>query len=131
MPATLIEVRRPYSPEQETALIEAVHTALVSSFKIPPEDKTVRLVSHAPHRMACSPSLEHPDLFTLVSIDAFSGRSVDTKRALYKTIVIHLESLGIPPSHVTILLREHPKENWGIRGGRAGSDVDLGFNVDV
>ncbi|WP_331710104.1 hypothetical protein [Methylomonas koyamae] len=43
----------------------------------------------------------------------------------------NLEPFGIPPDHVKILLREIPKENWGIRGGQAGCDVGLGFKVDV
>jgi hypothetical protein len=29
------------------------------------------------------------------------------------------------------MLHESPKENWGIRGGQAASDVDLGFKVEV
>ena len=31
----------------------------------------------------------------------------------------------------SITLRESPTENWGIRGGQAACDVDLGFNVKV
>ncbi|MDP3857828.1 MAG: tautomerase family protein [Stagnimonas sp.] len=131
MPATLIEIRRHYSGEQEIAIIEAVHSALVSSFRIPAGDRTVRLVVHEPHRMVCSPNLAHPELFTLVSIDAFAGRSLDAKRSLYQTIVSNLEPLGIPRNHIKILLRELPKENWGIRGGQAGCDLDLGFKVEV
>ncbi|MES2490384.1 MAG: tautomerase family protein [Pseudomonadota bacterium] len=131
MPATLIEVRCQHNQVQEIAIIDAVQAALVSGFKIPPEDKTVRLVVHEPHRMACSPKLTHPDLFTLVSIDAFAGRSLDAKRALYKAIVTNLEPLGIPPSHVKILLREHPKENWGLRGGQAGCDLEFGFKIEI
>lgn len=131
MPATLIEICRHYSREEEIAIIDAVHSALVSSFQIPPTDKTVRLIVHELHRMTCSPKLNEPDLFTLVSIDAFAGRSLDAKRSLYKAIVTNLESLGIPKTHVKILLREIPKENWGIRGGQAGCDVDLGFKVEV
>jgi hypothetical protein len=30
-----------------------------------------------------------------------------------------------------ITLHELPRENWGIRGGQAATDVDLGFKVDV
>ena len=59
------------------------------------------------------------------------GRSLDAKRNLYRAIVNNLEGLGIPKDHVKILLREIPKENWGIRGGQAGSDVELGFKVEV
>jgi hypothetical protein len=29
------------------------------------------------------------------------------------------------------MLREIPKENWGIRGGQAACDVELGFKVEV
>ena len=131
MPASLIEVRRNYSPDEETALIEAVHAALVSAFRIPPEDRTVRLVVHAPHRLACSPKLAQPERYTLVSIDAFAGRSLDAKRALYRAIVANLEPLGVPRDHVKVLLRELPRENWGIRGGQAACDLDLGFTVEV
>lgn len=131
MPATLIEIRRHCSQEQEVAIIDAVHAALVSSFRIPPADRTVRLMVHEPHRMACSPSLAQPELYTLVSVDAFAGRSLDAKRSLYTAIVTNLNALGIPRNHIKILLRELPKENWGIRGGQAGCDVELGFTVEV
>ena len=131
MPSVLIEVRRQYTQEQEIALIEAVHMALRDAFKIMPGDKNVRLLVHEPHRFACPPAREKPEFYTHISIDAFAGRSLDAKRCLYKAIVTNLESLGIPKDHVKILLREIEKENWGIRGGQAGCDVDLGFKIDV
>ena len=111
--------------------MEAVHAALVEAFKIPDTDRTVRLLVHQPHRMMFPPGLAHPELFTQIGIDAFSGRSIEAKRALYRAIVTNLEPLGIPKSHVKILLRELPKENWGIRGGQAGSDIDIGFKIEV
>ena len=131
MPAVLIEVRKTYTREQEMGIIDAVHAALVEGFKIKPGDRDVRLVAHEPHRFAYPPACEKPDAFTLVSIDAFSGRSLDAKRNLYRAIVANLEPFGIPKSHVKIVLRELPQENWGIRGGQAACDVDLGFKVDV
>jgi len=42
--STVIEVRRSYPPEQATSIVEAVHAALVEGFKIPDEDRCVRLV---------------------------------------------------------------------------------------
>jgi phenylpyruvate tautomerase PptA (4-oxalocrotonate tautomerase family) len=131
MPSVLIEVRRQYTQEQEVALMEAVHMALREAFKIVPGDKNVRLVAHEPHRFAYPPAREKPDFYTHISIDAFAGRSLDAKRNLYKAIVNNLEPFGIPKDHVKILLREIPKENWGIRGGQAGCDVELGFKVEV
>jgi len=131
MPTVLIEVRKQYTREQEIALVEAVHAALVEGFKIKPGDRDVRLIVHEPHRFAYPPACEKPEAFTLIGIDAFAGRSVDAKRNLYRAIVANLEPFGIPKNHVKIVLREQPRENWGIRGGQAGCDVDLGFKVDV
>ncbi len=36
-----------------------------------------------------------------------------------------------PKNHVKILLREIAQENWGVRGGQAGCDIELGFKVEV
>lgn len=131
MPSVLIEVRKNYTAAEEAALMEAVHAALREAFKILPGDRNVRLVAHAPHRFACPPDRARPELYTHVSIDAFAGRSLDAKRALYRAVVANLGRLGVPADHVKILLRELPRENWGIRGGQAGCDVELGFEVGV
>jgi phenylpyruvate tautomerase PptA (4-oxalocrotonate tautomerase family) len=131
MPSVFIEVRRRLTPEQEVAIMDGVHGALIEAFKILPVDKNVRLVVHEPHRFACPPTRSQPESYVHVSIDCFAGRSMDAKRALYAAIVRNLEELGTPRDHVKILLREIPRENWGIRGGQAGCDVDLGFKVDV
>ncbi|MGV0748478.1 MULTISPECIES: tautomerase family protein [Mycobacteriaceae] len=131
MPTVLIEVRRHYEPAEEVAIIDAVHGALVTAFQIPAKDKNVRLVVHEPHRFAVPAQLEKPECRTLISIDCFSGRSLEAKRLLYAGIVENLAALGIPADHVMITLHEVDRENWGIRGGQAASDVDLGFNVGV
>jgi 5-carboxymethyl-2-hydroxymuconate isomerase len=131
MPSILIEVRTQYSVEQEIALMNAVHTAVQTAFQILPHDRHVRLLVHAPHRFACPPDRSKPEAYTHISIDCFAGRSLDAKRTLYKTIVANLAPFGIPADHVKILLREITPENWGIRGGQAGCDVELGFKVNV
>ncbi len=131
MPSVLIEIRKRYTPDEEVALMDAVHGALREAFKILPGDRNVRLLVHEPHRFACPPDRARPELYTHVSIDAFAGRSLDAKRALYRGIVANLGLLGIPADHVKILLRELPRENWGIRGGQAACDVDLGFEIEV
>lgn len=131
MPSVLIEVRRRYNAAQEVAIMDAVHAALVEAFKILPHDKNVRLIAHESHRFMYSPDREKPDRYTHISIDAFAGRSLEAKRNLYRAIVDNLEPLGIPKNNVKILLREIPKEDWGIRGGQAACDVDLGYKLDV
>lgn len=138
MPVVLIEVRKHYSQEQETALIIAVNEAIQDGFKIFNKGSMeVRLLAHEPHRFLVpvdenNPNLcTQPELFTLISIDCYPGRTLETKRALYQLIVEKLEPLGIPKDHVKILIRESAKENWGIRGGQAGCDVDVGYTVKV
>jgi hypothetical protein len=73
----LIEVRRQWSREEETAIIDAVHAALVTAFQIPGQDRHVRLQVHEPHRFAHPPALSKPEYATLVSVDCFAGRSAE------------------------------------------------------
>lgn len=131
MPSVFIEVRQKYSKEVELGIMEAVHSALRDSFKIMPGDRNVRLIVHEPHRFECPPDRTKPEYYTHISIDCFAGRSLDAKRSLYKNVVHNLEQFGIPNDHVKIMLREITAENWGIRGGKAACDVDLGFNINV
>lgn len=129
MPNAAIEVRRHYSREEEVGIIDAVHAAMIEGLKIPVWDKTVRLIVHEPHRFATPPDIG--DRYTLVNIDLFTGRSLDAKKALYRALVKNLEPFGIPGNHVKVCLREVPRENWGMRGGFAASEVELGYEVNV
>lgn len=131
MPSTLIEVRRQYTPDAEVRIIESVQRALIEGFKIPDDDRCVRLVSHEPHRFICPQGKPQTSLYTVVTVSAFAGRSLDAKRNLYRAIVRNLSDEGIAPDHIKILLVEIPRENWGLAGGQVGSEIDLGFKVEV
>jgi phenylpyruvate tautomerase PptA (4-oxalocrotonate tautomerase family) len=61
----------------------------------------------------------------------FSGRSIEAKRALYRSVVHNLVALGVPATEIKIILSEVPAQNWGLRGGLPASEIDLGFKVDV
>ncbi|WP_457279982.1 tautomerase family protein [Polaromonas sp. P5_D5] len=129
MPTAAIEVRRPYSGEEEAALMDAVQEALTSALKVPLWTTSIRLVVHEPQRFRAPP--DKGDRYTLVTIDCFVGRSLETKRALYQAIVQKLGLCGIPADHVKVLLREASRENWAIRGGLPASDVVLEYDVDI
>lgn len=131
MPAILIEVRKDYNEEEGAKIIDAVHSAMVTAFQIPIEDRTIRLLVHPPHRFAVSPAKTKPELYTLISIDAFAGRSIEAKRKLFSEITKNLSDLGIPKDHILIVVRDSKKESWGVQGGQSGYDVDLGFNIEV
>ncbi len=131
MPSALIETRQNYSPEIEIGIMDAVHSALCEAFKITPTDKNIRLLVHEPHRFAYPMDHEQPETYTHISIDCFAGRTIQAKRLLYKAIVKNLSCYGIPAKNIKILLREITTENWGIRGGQAACDVELGFDINV
>ena len=130
MPSVLIEVRRKYSQQEEVAIMEAVHKSLREAFKIPADDRMIRFVSHEPHRFICPPDRRQPERYTHITIDAFPGRSINAKRELYQCVVDNLEPLGIPHDHVTVIVHEVARENWGHRG-MAGSDIEVGFKIEV
>lgn len=131
MPSTVIEVRFSYTMEQEIRIIEAVQAALVEGFRIPEGDRCVRLISHEPHRFIAPTRLGQPERYTVVTVSAFHGRSLDAKRHLYQGIVSRLAGLGIPADHVKIVLNEVARENWGLRGGIPASEIEFGFKIDV
>ena len=129
MPDVLIEVRGNWIGTRKTQMMEAVHGALVEALRIPLDDKVLRFVAHATEDFIIPP--RHGEKFTRIEITMFAGRSLDAKRKLYREIVRRLEPFGIPAKDVKIALVEVPPENWGLRGGHAACDIDLGFAVNV
>jgi phenylpyruvate tautomerase PptA (4-oxalocrotonate tautomerase family) len=114
---------------RELELIGAVQSALMRAIKIPEWDRdaTVDLFDAARRIVPTGAS----DRFTRVEITLFSGRSIEAKRDLYRTIVANLAAAGVPELEIKIILLEVPMQDWGLRGGQAGSDIEIGFKVDV
>ncbi|MFH2134798.1 MAG: tautomerase family protein [Pseudomonadota bacterium] len=129
MPIAKIEVRKHRSPEQVQAIMEAVYQAQRAALKVPERDRQIRYIEHRPEHFHVPPGKS--ENYTLVEITLFAGRSLETKRELYREIVVRLGGIGIAAEDIFIVLREEPLENWGIRGGIPASEVDLGFKVEV
>lgn len=129
MPLITIETRRGLAPATKKALLDGVHQALVDCFKIPDRDRTQRFIEYAPEDFETPP--ERGEHYTIVTVTAFAGRSLAAKRALYRAIADKFEAAGLPRTDVFIVLNEVPVENWGVRGGIAGCDVDFGFKIKV
>lgn len=129
MPLAKIEVRKQRPPHEVQALMEAVYQALQVALKVPQDDRQIRYIEHKPEHFAVPP--DKSDNYTFVEILMFPGRSIEAKRALYREIVQRFGELGIAAADVFIVLNEPSLENWGIRGGQAASDIDLGFNLKV
>jgi phenylpyruvate tautomerase PptA (4-oxalocrotonate tautomerase family) len=129
MPIVTIETRRGLAPATKKALLDGAHQALVECFKIPDRDRTQKFIEYAPEDFEIPP--ERGEHYTIVTLTAFAGRSVDAKRALYRTIADRFEAAGLSRTDVFIVLNEVPVENWGLRGGIAGCDIDFGFKIGV
>ena len=61
----------------------------------------------------------------------FVGRTIELKRTLYRALVENLEPFGVPEGDVKIILIEVDPSNVGMRGGRAASDVELGYEIAI
>jgi phenylpyruvate tautomerase PptA (4-oxalocrotonate tautomerase family) len=129
MPLVRIEILEGRSVDERRQLLQAVHEALVEAFDIPEDDRTQRIVEHDPVNFEIPPGSS--ERYTLIEITAFPGRSRDAKAALYEAIVRRLGDVGVEANDVSIVLHEPPMEDWGIRGGRAADEVDLGYRLDV
>jgi phenylpyruvate tautomerase PptA (4-oxalocrotonate tautomerase family) len=129
MPLVRLEVRQGRSAAQKQALLDAAHAALVEALAIPAHDRTQRIVEHAREDFELPPGSS--DDFVLVEVTMFAGRSRPAKRRLYQALVRNFGELGVAPADVVVVLLEPPLDNWGIRGGRMASEVDLGFEVEV
>ncbi len=128
MPSTRVTTGA-WARNSEQEVIGAVQSALLSALKIPDYDRDVVLdIYDAVTRIVPTGRSEH---YTRIEVAMFSGRSLETKRALYGALVANLSALGVPATEIKIILLEVPAENWGLRGGYPASEIDLGFKVDV
>ncbi len=127
MPLVHVHLRAGRTAAQKKAILDGVHAALVEAFRIPEHDRNQLVHEHAPEDFEAR---HGPDV-AFVEMSIFPGRTIDAKRRLYQAIVRRLEAAGVPREGVLVVLHEPPLENWGIRGGQAATDVQLGFDVNV
>jgi phenylpyruvate tautomerase PptA (4-oxalocrotonate tautomerase family) len=128
MPSVRI-VTGEWARSHELALIEAVQSAMLSAIKIPEWDRDVVVdLYDRTRRIVPTGSSER---FTRIEIELFSGRSIEAKRDLYRSIVEKLAGLGVPELETKIILIEVPMQNWGLRGGLPASEIEISFKVNV
>lgn len=128
MPSTRITTGL-WARNREQEVIESVQSALLAALRIPDYDRDIVLdIYDAGARIVPTGRSDH---YVRVEVALFSGRSIEAKRLLYKTIIANLTALSVPTTEIKIILFEVPAENWGLRGGHPASEIDLGFKVDV
>jgi phenylpyruvate tautomerase PptA (4-oxalocrotonate tautomerase family) len=122
MPLVTLTVRKPKSREFKTTVLDAVHSALVSS-GVPAADRFQRVIEldEVDFRFDAG----YPDLqsernndFVLIEILWSVGRSVKVKRKLLADLMASLSRSGMNTENVMVCLKETAWENWSFGGGR-------------
>lgn len=127
MPTVKVELLEGRSKEYLLKLRDVIMNSVVASLQLPENDRNIRILEYPEGLFQMKAPNE-----ILVEVSMFSGRSKDTKRKLFKTIVSNLEANGLlAKEKVLILLNEQPLENWGVRGGIPADEVELGFKVNI
>lgn len=114
---------------EKTAVMNAVHAALMDAFGIPEPDRNIRFLEYAPGDWLLPPGKS--EKYLLVEVFAFAGRSPEAKGRLFAKVVENLGALGVPAMDVFVIVVDQPRENWGIRGGQRADLVNLGYEVKV
>lgn len=102
---------------------EIVYQAMMGVFNVPENDHFQILTGHNHERLVYDPiylDIPRTDGFILIQITLNEGRSVELKKAFYKTVADQLHTaLGVRKEDVFINLVEVKKENWSFGNGIA------------
>ena len=123
MPLVKIHLRKGKREEYIRLVSEAIHDALVIEASVPPEDKF-----HLVHQLEPADMIAHPSYgevnrtadLIVVEITLNAGRSVETKRNIYRRMARNLErAVELRPDDLLVSLVEVTKENWSFGRGLA------------
>lgn len=121
-------IREVLYPKREK-LSEVLHGCLIEAFHYPKDKKAHRFIYL--ERDSFFYPEGRSEQYTIIELSIFEGRSVDTKKKLYRLIFERFEKeLGILPNDVEITITETPLHNWGIRG-KSGDELVLNYKVNV
>lgn len=122
MPLVTLTVRKPKADHFKSAVLDAVHGALVAS-GVPETDRFQRVFELDAADFRFDPS--YPDAasprgddFVLIEVLWSVGRSVKVKKKLLADLMERLAKAGLDPEHVMVAFKETTWENWSFAGGR-------------
>lgn len=127
MPLVKVELAKRNDKQVIAQIRDLVMDAVVEVLQLPADDRNIRVIEYEPEYFQMKPPYE-----MLIEVSMFSGRTKETKKKLFQTIVNNLSAKGlIAKEKVFILLNEQPMENWGVKGGIPADEIKLGFKVNV
>jgi len=112
--------------QAQAELARDVRHAVVESLGLAPELGKV-IVYSAPVQCRSVHSSRDP-AFVLAEVLMFPGRDQEIKNRLYARLnQVIKQHTGVDDANIFINVIESPRGDWGIRGGRPASQVDLGY----
>ncbi len=130
MPLVRVEIYKGKSSSYKKAILDGIHAALMEAIQIPAEDRYQRLYEMDPPNVEIA--ADKSQNYTFIEITLFKGRSLEAKKKLYQAIVNNLaRDPGIDRNDIMIVLHEPPLENFGVRGGKPASEVELTHRIDI
>jgi 4-oxalocrotonate tautomerase len=123
LPLARIDLARGKPAEYRRAIGEVVYQAMIAALNVPQNDRFQIITEHGPDDFIFDPTylgIERTTDCVIIQVTLNDGRTVDQKRAFYKTIADGLhERIGLRREDVVINLVEVRKENWSFGNGEA------------
>jgi 4-oxalocrotonate tautomerase len=123
MPLVRIDLVEGKSSAYRHTISAVVHDAMATALAVPVEDRFQVITEHPLENHIFSESylgISHTADLVFLQITLNAGRSVELKKAFYKTVAdgLHMR-LGLRREDVFIVLTEVVKENWSFGNGEA------------
>ena len=121
MPFVRIEMMDHMPKSLQKEIADAVHSALVATVGIPPEDRFQIITAHA-GSLIYDPGylgISRTDNIVMIEIHLSVGRTLEIKKALFAGINDRLVELGLRGEDVMVHLIETQSVNWSFGNGIA------------
>ena len=123
MPLTRISLRRGKPAAYRRAVADNVYAAMRETFEVPDDDRFMVVTEHDETDFTYGRhylGIDRSDDLLIIQLTVSNTRTVEPKKALYRTIVQRLaKDPGVRPQDVFISLVEVGKENWSFGNGEA------------
>ncbi len=102
---------------------DIIYRSMIDTINVPSKDNFQIITEHNRNSLIYDDSylaIQRTDGIIVIQITLNEGRSVETKRAFFKTVADRLNSeLGVRKENILINLVEVKKENWSFGNGVA------------
>ena len=122
MPVVHISLRAGKPEGYRQAILDSLHRAMREALSLPEENQFMTITEHdaANFRYGNAYGVTRSADIVYVQITAFSTRTLDQKKALFRRIAELLgERPGIRPEDVFVTVLDAAKENWSVGHGLA------------